>query len=199
MTHFSRAEDDTHSSTREQIARFDEASAGLGLPASMANSAAIVGWPASRREWVRPGLMLYGVQPADCSLPLRPVMTLRSRVIALRNVAAGESVGYGGRWQAPQDTVIATISAGYADGYPAQVPDGTAVLVNGMPARIAGRPSMDMIGVDLGPGSSARIGDEAVLWGPGLPVEHVADAAGFLSYQLLTGVSKRVTRISMEG
>ena len=196
MTHFSRAEDTAHASTPEQIARFDAATGPLTLPASLANSAGITFWPQSQREWVRPGLMLYGVSPPGAELDLQPVMTLRSRVIAVRRVTAGEGVGYGGRWRAPRDTVVATVSAGYADGYPAQVPDGTPVLVRGKVAYVAGRPSMDMIGVDLGPQTDVEPGDEAILWGPSLPVQDIARAAGFLPYQLLTGVSKRVTRSS---
>jgi len=198
MTHLARAEDGADGGTTTQIALFDQANASARLPASIANSAGIACWAGSRREWVRPGLMLYGVAPPGCALDLRPVMTLRSRVIALRRVLAGESVGYGGRWKASSETVIATVSAGYADGYPAQVPDGTRVLVNGEPGRIAGRPSMDMIGIDLGPQTAVRVGDEALLWGPSLPVEAVAAAAGFLPYQLLTGVSKRVTRRAVQ-
>jgi alanine racemase len=196
MTHMARAEDSRHPFTATQIARFDAATAGLGLPASVANSAGLIGWPGTRREWVRPGLMLYGVEPSPSALPLRPVMTLRSRVIALRALAAGEEVGYGGRWRSTQDTVIATVSAGYADGYPAQVPDGTPVLINGQQGRIAGRPSMDMISVDVGGLNGVRVGDEAILWGESLPVEQVAEQAGLLVYQLLTGVSKRVTRVA---
>jgi alanine racemase len=196
MTHMARAEDSRHPFTATQIARFDAATAGLGLPASVANSAGLIGWPGTRREWVRPGLMLYGVEPSHCPIPLRPVMTLRSRVIALRALAAGEEVGYGGRWRSTQDTVIATVSAGYADGYPAQVPDGTPVLINGQQGRIAGRPSMDMISVDVGGLNGVRVGDEAILWGESLPVEQVAEQAGLLVYQLLTGVSKRVTRVA---
>lgn len=196
MTHMARAEDSTHPFTATQIARFDAATAGLGLPTSIANSAGLIGWPRARREWVRPGLMLYGVEPSPSALPLRPVMTLRSRVIALRALAAGEEVGYGGRWRSAQDTVIATVSAGYADGYPAQVPDGTPVLINGQQGRIAGRPSMDMISVDVGGLSGVQVGDEAILWGQALPVAQVAEQAGLLVYQLLTGVSKRVTRVA---
>lgn len=196
MTHMARAEDSTHPFTATQIARFDAATTGLGLPASIANSAGLIGWPGARREWVRPGLMLYGVEPSPCPIPLRPVMTLRSRVIALRPLAADEEVGYGGRWRSAQDTVIATVSAGYADGYPAQVPDGTPVLINGQQGRIAGRPSMDMISVDVGGLHGVRVGDEAILWGQSLPVAQVAEQAGLLVYQLLTGVSKRVTRVA---
>ncbi len=106
-------------------------------------------------------------------------------------------MGYNGRWVAPHDTRIATISAGYADGYPTQVPDGTPVLINGRMARLAGRPSMDMITVDVGELPDVRIGDAAVLWGEGLPVETIAAHAGTIAYQLLTGVSKRVTRICL--
>lgn len=198
MTHFARAEDRAHPGTAEQMARFDAATSGFRLPCSLANSAAISAWPDTHRDWVRPGLMLYGVPPPGCTQDLRPVMTLRSRVIALRRVAAGETVGYGGRWQAPRETVIATVSAGYADGYPAQVPDGTPVLVGGTRAAVAGRPSMDMIGVDVGPDARVRPGDEAILWGPSLPVSEISRACGFLPYQLLTGVSKRVTRTGVE-
>ncbi len=197
MTHFSRAEEAAHQGTDAEIGRFDEATSTLGLPRSLANSAGITRWPRCHREWVRPGLMLYGIAAPGCSVDLRPVMTLRSRVIALRRICAGESVGYGGRWKAPRDTLIATVSAGYADGYPAQVPDGTLVLAGGTPARVAGRPSMDMIGIDVGPDSMLNVGDEAILWGPSVPIESLAAASGFLPYQLLTGVSKRVRRTSI--
>lgn len=194
MTHFARAEDVAHPGTADQMACFDAATSGLRLPCSLANSAAISAFSNGHRDWVRPGLMLYGVPPPGCTEDLRPVMTLRSRVIALRRVVAGDTVGYGGRWQAPRETVIATVSAGYADGYPAQVPDGTPVLVAGTRGSIAGRPSMDMIGVDVGPDARVQVGDEAILWGPSLPVSEISRACGFLPYQLLTGVSKRVTR-----
>ena len=135
MTHFARSEEAAHPLTVAQIERFDSANATAHLPASFANSGAIIGWPASHRDWVRPGLMLYGVTPIAGYRELRPVMTLTARVIALRDVPAGAAVGYNGRWVAPRDTRIATISAGYADGYPTQVPDGTPVLINGRMAR----------------------------------------------------------------
>lgn len=197
MTHFARSEEAAHPLTVTQIERFDSANATTHLPASIANSGGIIGWPASHRDWVRPGLMLYGVTPIAGYRELRPVMTLTARVIALRDVPAGATVGYNGRWVAPRNTRIATISAGYADGYPTQVPDGTPVLINGRMARLAGRPSMDMITVDIGELPDVRIGDAAVLWGEGLPVETIAARAGTIAYQLLTGVSKRVTRICL--
>ena len=194
MTHLAGAEETAREGTARQIAAFDDANAALGLSASIVNSAGILGWPAAHRDWVRPGLMLYGIAPCGIETGLRPVMTLRSRVIALRTVQEGEAVGYNARWRASRATRIATISAGYADGYPAQLPDGTPVLVNGIEAPLAGRPSMDMITVDVGHLPQVRIGDEAILWGEQLPAEWIARRAGMLVYQLLTGVSKRVPR-----
>jgi alanine racemase len=194
MTHLAGAEEAAREGTERQLAAFDHANAALRLPASIANSAGILGWPAAHRDWVRPGLMLYGIAPAGMEADLRPVMTLRSRVIALREVEAGDAVGYNGRWRANRATRIATISAGYADGYPARLPDGTPVLVNGAEAPLAGRPSMDMITVDVGHLPQVQVGDEAILWGDGLPVAGIARRAGMLVYELLTGVSKRVSR-----
>ncbi|MBP8924800.1 MAG: alanine racemase [Pseudomonadales bacterium] len=197
MTHFARSEEVDHPLSAAQIERFDSANNAARLPASMANSGGIIGLPESHRDWVRPGLMLYGVSPIPGYCELRPVMTLTARVIALRDMPAGAAVGYNGRWIAPRATRIATISAGYADGYPTQLPDGTPVLLNGRMARLAGRPSMDMITVDVGELPDVRIGDAAILWGEGLPVETIAAHAGTIAYQLLTGVSKRVTRICL--
>lgn len=195
MTHLARADEPAHPATDAQIARFDDVAAGSGLAQSIANSGGIIGWPGAHRDWVRPGLMLYGIPPFGCSLPLRPVMTLRSRVIALREVRAGTEVGYNGRWRASEDTRIATVSAGYADGYPTQLRDGTPVMVGGHEAALAGRPSMDMIMVDLRGIPGVSIGDSVLLWGEGLPATRIAACADTLVYQLLTGVSKRVSRL----
>lgn len=194
MTHLARADEPEHPATADQVARFDAVATGSGLAQSIANSGGIIGWPGTHRDWVRPGLMLYGVPPVDCPLPLRPVMTLRSRVIALRTVPAGGEVGYNGRWRAGQATRIATVSAGYADGYPTQLRDGTPVIINGREAALVGRPSMDMIMADVGTVPEVRIGDSVLLWGEGLPVTRIAECSGTLVYQLLTGVSKRVSR-----
>jgi alanine racemase len=198
MTHLARADEPWHPATDRQIALFDTVAAGSGLAQSIANSGGIIDWPGAHRDWVRPGLMLYGIAPVDCPLPLRPVMTLRSRVIALRDVRAGEEVGYNGRWQASRDTRIATVSAGYADGYPTQLRDGTPVIIGGHEATLVGRPSMDMIMVDVGKLPQVRLGDSVLLWGDGLPATEIAACAGTLVYQLLTGVSKRVFRLHRE-
>jgi alanine racemase len=119
-------------------------------------------------------------------------------VIAVREVAAGEEIGYNGRWRAPRPSRIATVSAGYADGYPTQLRDGTPVLIDGQAAPLAGRPSMDMITVDVSALPGVRVGAEAVLWGPPLPASTIAAHADTLVYQLLTGVSKRVVRVARE-
>jgi alanine racemase len=145
---------------------------------------------------VRPGLMLYGVRPAP-GLPgeLEPVMTLRTRVAQVRRVAAGEAVGYGATWRAPEDRFVATLPIGYADGIPPAAANRGSVLLAGRRVPIVGRVSMDYITVDAGsavPGPA--VGDEATIFGPGLPAEEVAEATGTLVYALLVGVGPRVPR-----
>jgi alanine racemase len=145
---------------------------------------------------VRPGLALYGASPfADCSadsLGLQPVMTLMSSVIAVRHVARGEAVGYGGGWMAPRDSQIAIVAAGYGDGVHRSLANGAAVLVNGARAPLTGRVSMDMLAVDVSGLSGVRVGTPVVLWGEGLPVEEAAQHAGTIAYELLCSVSPRV-------
>jgi alanine racemase len=143
--------------------------------------------------------MLYGSSPfavdVETARALQPAMTLRSEIIAIRAVPKGESVGYGARWTADRPSIIGTVAIGYADGYPRHAKNGTPTLVNGKPAPLAGTVSMDAITVDLTDHATARVGDSVELWGPGIPVNAVAAAAGTIGYQLLTGVSSRVPRI----
>jgi alanine racemase len=145
---------------------------------------------------VRPGLALYGVSPfaheVGSALGLTPAMRLVSTVIAVREVPAGETVGYGGTWRAARDSRVAIIAAGYGDGLPRSLPNGTPVLVNGRRAALAGRVSMDMIALDATGIERVQVGDTALLWGPELPVEEVAAHAGTISYELLCGMSQRV-------
>ena len=122
-------------------------------------------------------------------------MTLRSSIIALRDVPKGESVGYGQNWVAQKDSRIATVGIGYADGYPRHCPNGTPVVVNGERAGLAGRVSMDMITIDVTHISNVNIGDSVELWGEDVPINEVAGAAGSIDYELLTRVSARVPRI----
>lgn len=195
MSHFASADDELSTQSDAQQSLFDACTAGIDAPASLANSAAILSRPASHRDWIRPGIMLYGANPLARPLPLRPVMTLRSRLLAVRELEAGAGVGYNATWTSPHCAVIGTVAAGYGDGYPRHAPSGTPVLVNGRRAPLAGRVSMDMITVDLSGQPDARPGDPVELWGEGLPVEEVARHAGTISYELLTRVGERPCRI----
>ncbi len=197
-THFACADDLRHPATEQQITDFEQLTSGLGGARSAANSPATLAWPRSHYEWIRPGFMLWGNSPfttphaqADC---LRPVMALRSRVISMRDIAAGECVGYGANWCATRGSRIATITVGYGDGYPRSAQNGTPVLVNGLRAPLAGRVSMDMITVDVTDLPPVAIGDPVTLWGQGLPVGEVAQHAATTGYELLTRMPARIPR-----
>jgi alanine racemase len=194
MTHFADA--DGPGGVAEQLARFQAATQGLGLPLSLANSAALLRYPQACAGWVRPGIMLYGCSPfADESadaLGLAPVMTLTSELVAVRELAAGERVGYGGAFTAERAMRIGVVACGYADGYPRHAPTGTPILVAGRRTRTVGRVSMDMITVDLEGLAEAGVGTPVTLWGDGLSCDEVACAAGTLSYQLLCALAARV-------
>lgn len=193
MTHFARA--DENDAIAAPLSLFNTLTAHAGLPRSMANSAALISYPESQADWVRPGIMLYGASPlldGAMAHELQPVMTLSSEIIAQRNIRAGEMVGYGGTFRAESNMRIGVIACGYADGYPRHAPTGTPVLINGQRSRTLGRVSMDMLAVDLGPIPDAAIGSPVTLWGKGLPVEEVAAAAGTISYELLCAIAQRV-------
>jgi alanine racemase len=200
MTHFACADERNSPVTREQVARFVAATAPLGLETSLCNSAGLLGWPEVRGDWVRPGLSLYGVSPfageSAASLGLRPVMTLTSTVIATRQVARGECVGYGAQWRAPRDSRVAILAAGYADGLLRGMSGGASVQIRGSRAPLVGRVSMDMIAVDVTDSPAVEVGDSAELWGSAMPVEEAAAHAGTLAYELLCGVSQRVELVT---
>lgn len=196
LTHFASADERDSALTAQQLARFSELAAGRPMVRSLANSAAVFAQPASQADWIRPGLALYGVSPfpeqTGADLGLAPAMRLASTVIAVREVPRGETVGYGGVWRAPRDSRVAIVAAGYGDGLPRSLPNGTPVLVRGQRAELAGRVSMDMIAVDVTGIGGAQVGDAAVLWGAELPVEEIAAHAGTIAYELLCSVSQRV-------
>ncbi len=196
MTHFASADEVRSSETLAQIERFNAAVASLDGECSLANSAAILRYPQALADWVRPGIMLYGVSPCEqCSaahFDLQPVMTLKSRVIAVREHPAHQPVGYGGIWRSNRDTRLAVVGMGYGDGYPRHAPSGTPVLINGVRYPLVGRVSMDMMSIDIGPDAKVEVGDEVVLWGRGLPVDEIAQASGTIGYELLCGVTRRV-------
>jgi alanine racemase len=196
MTHLACADERDEAVTAQQLARFDAAVGDLPGERSIANSAGLLWRPDAHAEWVRPGIMLYGVSPfADNTgedLGLRPAMELLSTVIALRTVRRGERVGYGGVWTAREDARVAIAAIGYGDGYSRHLGSGAPVLVRGQRAPLAGRISMDMIAVDVTRVPEVRVGDEVTLWGAGLPVEELARLAGTIPYELLCGVTQRV-------
>ncbi|GAB4175795.1 MAG: alanine racemase [Wenzhouxiangellaceae bacterium] len=196
MSHFACADRPDHPLNRLQIHRFDTTVRDLPGPHCLANSAAILGLPETHRDWVRAGLLLYGVSPIDSqtggSLGLRPAMTLSTRLIAINRVQAGESIGYGARFRAPTAMRVGVAAIGYGDGYPRNMPDGAPVLVNGRRQRLVGTVSMDMITIDLSDQPEARVGDPVELWGPSLPIEEVARHADTIPYELLCRVTRRV-------
>lgn len=198
MTHLASAHERHGDSVREQLQTYEHYLRDLPGPRCVANSAAIIAWPQSHADWVRPGLMLYGVSPfyddVAASDGLAAVMTLRSELIAVRRLKAGDAVGYGASWRCPDDMPVGVVAIGYGDGYPRHAESGTPILVNGRRAALIGKASMDMLTVDLRNTPDARIGDPVVLWGEGLPVEEIARCAGTIPYELLCGVRGR-TRV----
>ncbi|WON76620.1 alanine racemase [Serratia sp. UGAL515B_01] len=197
MSHFSRADEPQVDTTEKQIDCFERFIADKAGQKSIAASGGILLWPQAHYDWVRPGIILYGVSPLDTlyadNFGLQPAMTLKSSLIAVREHKANEPVGYGGVWVSERDTRLGVVAMGYGDGYPRIVSPGTPVWVNGREVPIVGRVSMDMISVDLGPGAADKVGDEVVLWGNQLPVERVAAFSGMSAYELITKLTQRVT------
>ncbi len=196
MTHFARSDEFEVDATTKQIEVFDAATRGLDGPRSLSNSAGVLGWPLAHADWVRPGGALYGLSPvagkSGSDFGLEPAMTLSTRLIAINRIAKGESVGYGGVYQCPDDMAVGIAAIGYGDGYPRHAAGGTPVLVDGVRAPIVGRVSMDLLAIDLRGLPGARVGDPVVLWGRGLPIEEVAAAAGTIGYELACGLTRRV-------
>jgi alanine racemase len=197
LTHLASADMPELPTTAEQLMVFAAATRDLAGERSVESSAALLGFPDAQADWVRPGLLLYGASPFRASNGadhgLRPVMTLRSRIIALKDLDIGDQVGYGGDWTATRPTRLAIAAIGYGDGYPRSASSGTPVLVNGEHAALAGRVSMDMIAIDVTDVQRPpKVGDPVVLWGEGLPVEEVAIWAETIPYTLLCNISRRV-------
>jgi alanine racemase len=197
MTHFANADDarNTGMPLDEQVRRFHAATESLPGERSLSNSAAVLIHPELAADWVRPGIMLYGGTPGGGtaeSFGLQPAMTLTSEIIGIQHLKAGDAVGYGSRFIADKSMTIGVVACGYADGYPRHAPTGTPVLVDGVKTRTAGRVSMDMITVDLTDIPGAHVGSKVTLWGKGLPIDEVANAAGTIGYELMCAVAQRV-------
>jgi alanine racemase len=200
MTHFADA--DGERGIAPQVAAFEAATEGLAGERSLSNSAAILRHAGVQADWVRAGIMLYGSAPDFPAHDidhwnLRPTMTLRSRLIAVQTLQAGQAVGYGSSFTAEAPLRVGIVACGYADGYPRHCATGTPVLVNGKRTRTVGRVSMDMLAVDLGALPDAGIGSEVTLWGAGphgtqLPIDDVARAAGTIGYELMCALAARV-------
>jgi len=199
MTHLARADELAHACSDHQIDAFEQILETLppATPSSIANSAALFAWPRSHREWVRPGLMLYGAHtldgPCEIADSLCPVMQLESRIIAIRELAPGEAIGYGGTFITERATRVGVVALGYADGYPQDAPAGTPVIAHGQRTRLIGRVSMDMLTIDLTDIPHATIGSQVEFWGRNLSVNEVARHTRTSPYRLLSGL-KRVKR-----
>lgn len=202
MSHFARADEPGCERTAEQLAVFQQAREGLAAEVSLRNSPAVLGWPQAPSDWVRPGIMLYGATPfeqaQEQAARLRPVMTLESKVISVRELPAGEPVGYGARFVSERPTRVGVVAIGYADGYPRHAPTGTPVMVDGQPTRLIGRVSMDMLTVDLTDLPQAGLGSRVELWGKQVLASDVAMAAGSIPYQIFCNL-RRVPLLYLGG
>ena len=198
MTHFARADELGSARTDEQVAIFQSTREGLAAEVSLRNSPGVMGWPSVPSDWVRPGIMLYGAtpfdQPQSVADRLQPVMTLESKVICVRELPAGEPVGYGGAFVTDRNMRIGVVAMGYADGYPRQAPTGTPVMIDGQCSQLLGRVSMDMLCVDLTNVPGAGLGSRVELWGKHVLASDVAASAGTIPYQIFCNL-KRVPRL----
>jgi alanine racemase len=202
MTHFANADEleNPRLSIAEQVRRFREGADGLEGQRSLSNSGGVLHQAALSKElqndWVRPGVMLYGGTPGGGvtarEYGLLPTMTLKSEIIGIQQLEKGDTVGYGSRFEAPGPMTVGVVACGYADGYPRHAEHGTPVLVDGVKTRLVGRVSMDMMTVDLTPIANARVGSKVTLWGDGLPIDEVAQAAGTIGYELMCALAPRV-------
>ena len=198
MSHFARADELDCARTEEQLAVFNAAREGLQAEVSLRNSPAILGWPQVPSDWVRPGIMLYGATPFEqtqaLAAQLKPVMTLQSKIISVRELPTGEPVGYAARFVAERPTRVGVVAMGYADGYPRHAPTGTPVAVDGQLTRIIGRVSMDMLTVDLTDLPQAGLGSRVELWGAQVLASDVATQAQTIPYQIFCNL-RRVPRL----
>jgi alanine racemase len=200
MTHFSDA--DGARSIAEQMAVFTNTTRDLPGERSTSNSAAVLRHNASASDWVRPGIAIYGSAPdfpqhSAAEWDLQPAMTLAAKIIAVQDLVAGDTVGYGSSFRAPGAMRIGVVACGYADGYPRVCPSETPVLIDGLRGHTVGRVSMDMLTVDLTALPQAGFGSEVTLWGCAsngavLSIDEVAHSAGTVGYELMCALAQRV-------
>lgn len=198
MSHFSSADEADQAPTVQQLHQFDTVLKRLpNYPQSLANSAGVIAYPQAHRDWVRPGIMLYGSNPMQQgpALDLRPVMRLKARVLSVNSIGAGDAVGYGRQWIAQQSARIATVGIGYGDGYPRAERADLEVALSGRRVSVVGRVSMDMLAVDVSELAAVTVGDEVELWGDQIAVDEVAEKIGSISYDLLCRIQARVRHV----
>ena len=198
MTHLACADNKQNPYTNQQVQYFRKYTKGLITEVTIANSAGILGWPKTHADWIRPGIMLYGsahfAQGNTNDYNLKPVMTLKSHLIAVHRLKKGDLIGYGSTWPCPEDMLVGVVAIGYADGYPRHAPSGTPVWINGHRSQLLGRVSMDMIVIDLR-NITAKVGDAVELWGKHISVDEVAAKSGTISYELLCNAGNNCTLI----
>jgi alanine racemase len=208
-SHFATADEADKSFALEQLRKFNmvvaaAVRAGHRIPyIHIANSGAILDIPGSFHTMVRPGIMLYGVYPsreAGRSIPLRPVLSLRSNVVFMKEVPAGTSISYGRRYTTPKATRIATVPVGYGDGYPRRLSNAATVLIGGKPYPVVGTVCMDQLMVDVGTEAAIHVGDDVTLIGPDngsqIGIWELSETVGTIPYEILTGIAARVPRIA---
>lgn len=200
MAHFADAE--KPDGIADAMVRIEQAAEGLDCPRSLSNSAATLWHPEAHYNWVRPGIVLYGASPSGqwqdiANSGLKPVMTLRSEIIGVQTLKAGDTVGYSSRYRAKGEQRIGIVAGGYADGYPRIAPTGTPVWVDGVRTGTVGTISMDMLAVDLTPCPQAGIGSPVELWGNEIKIDDVAAAAGTVGYELMCALAPRVPVVTV--
>jgi len=213
MSHFACADETDNPLNKRQFQQFEEFYTTLdefcSIDKSLANSAAILSLPETHFDYVRPGIMLYGISPFESSVTgrtgldeqLKPVMTLYSELIAVKTLKQGDCIGYGAQWCCPEDMTIGVVAIGYGDGYPRHAEAGTPVLLHGIEVPLVGRVSMDMITIDLRHFfqvnnnllPDVNIGDRVILWGEGLPIEKVSQKSATIAYEILCQLTQRVS------
>lgn len=204
MSHFANSDLVGDKRNQQQLDVLIACCQRLNLDTSMANSAAILSYPDSHGDWLRPGIMLYGSSPFESQtaleLDLKPVMRLQSAITAIKTIESGDQVGYGGDWIADKTTLIGIVSIGYGDGYSRHLSNHGQVLIHDTVVNVLGRVSMDMIAIDLTHCTEVEIGDEVILWGTDtLLIDHIAKQAGTISYELLCQLTERVPRVYRHG
>ncbi len=209
FSHFARADERDKDPARKQYQVFSEfvgtlLARGIEIPVKhVGNSAAIIDLPEYAADMVRAGIALYGMYPSEAvdqkQVRLRPALKLVSRVIFVKDIEAGEAVGYGGTFVAKRKTRLATIAVGYGDGYPRNLSGKASVLLHGKRAPLAGRVCMDQVMVDVTDVEGVKVGDEAILVGADagerITVEELSALAGTFNYEFVCGLGKRIPRL----